>query len=87
MSIRLWKLVSGFYPPVSVDHFGYAIQDTIRTGLIGETVVHGPGAPAHLPESPFQDIGGADGFPALWRKVIKVHAVSYYDCIYAFYIF
>lgn len=24
-----------------------------------------------LPESPFQDIGGADGFPALWRKVIK----------------
>jgi len=54
-----------------VEHLGYALQDTIRTGLIGETVVHGPGAPAHLPESPFQDIGGANGFPGLWRKVIK----------------
>jgi hypothetical protein len=43
--------------PVFVEHLGYAIQDTIRTGLIGETVVHGPGAPTHLPESPFQDIG------------------------------
>jgi hypothetical protein len=31
---------------------------------------------AHLPESPFQDISGADGFPALWRKVIKVQAVK-----------
>jgi hypothetical protein len=76
MSIKLLKFVSGFYPPpVFVEHLGYALQDTIRTGLIGETVVHGPGTPAHLPESPLQDIGGADGFPALWRKVIKVQAV------------
>ena len=62
---------------VFVEHLGYAIQDTIRTGPIGETVVHGSGAPAHLPESPFRDIGGADGLPALWRKVIKVQAVLY----------
>jgi hypothetical protein len=55
---------------------GYARQDTIRTGLIGETVVHGPGGPALLPESPIQDIGGADGFPALWRKIIKAQAVK-----------
>jgi hypothetical protein len=53
----------------------YKIRSELAS--FGETVVHGPGAPAHLPESPFQDIGGADGFPALWRKVIKVHAVLY----------
>jgi hypothetical protein len=63
------------------------MQDTIRTGLIGETVVHGPGAPAHLPESPFHDIGGADGFPALWRKVIKVQAVFPIKIIYMVFIY
>jgi hypothetical protein len=31
----------------------------------------------HPPESLFQDIGSADGFPALWKKVINVQAVSY----------
>jgi hypothetical protein len=36
-----------FYVSVFVEPLGYAIQDTIRTGRIGETVVHGPGAPAH----------------------------------------
>jgi len=60
-------LFQGFTSPVFVEHLGYAIQDTIRTGLIGETVVHGPGAPAHLPESPFQDIGGADGVAQLQK--------------------
>ena len=60
-----------------VEHLGYAIPDTVRTGLIGETVVHGMGAPAHLPESLFQDVVGADGFPALWMKLIKVPTVSY----------
>ena len=43
-------------------------------GQVGETVR--PEAPAHLPESPFQDIGGAAEFPALWRKVVKVQAVK-----------
>ncbi len=65
MTIKLWKFVSGFIPPVFVEHLGYAILDTIRTDLIGETLVHGPGAPAHPAESPFQNIGGADGFAAL----------------------
>jgi hypothetical protein len=63
--------------PVFVEHLGYAVQDTIRTGLIGETVVYGPGAPSHVPESPFRDIGGADGFPALWTKVITIHTILY----------
>jgi hypothetical protein len=76
MSIKLRKFVLGFYPsPVFVEHLVYARQDTLRTGLLGETVVHGPGAPAHLPESPFQDIGGADGFPVLWRKAIKAPVI------------
>ena len=56
-------MFQGLTPPVFVEHLGYAIQDAVGTGLIGEAVVHGPGAPAHLPESPLQDIGGPDGFP------------------------
>ena len=64
------------------------MPDKIRSELasFGETVVHGPDTPAHLPESPFQDIGGADGFPALWRKVIKVQSVVYQAYIDSFYI-
>ena len=69
-------MFQGFTPPVFVEHLGDAVEDTIGTGLIGEAVVHGPGPSAHLPESPFQDIGGADGFPPLRRKVIEMQAVK-----------
>ena len=61
-SIKLWKFVSG--------------QDTVGTGLVGEEVVHGPGAPSPLPEGPLQDTGGADGLPPLQRKIIKMQAVK-----------
>jgi hypothetical protein len=33
-------------------------------------------APAHLPESPLQNIAGADGFLPLRRKIIKMQAVK-----------
>ena len=75
MSIKLRKLVSGFKPPVLVEHLGFALQDTIRTGLMGETVVHGTGAPAHLPEIPFQDIGGADESLALLMKGLYIKTI------------
>jgi hypothetical protein len=52
MSVKLWKLASGFSSPVFVKHVGYALQNTIKTGLMGETVVHGGSGPAHLPEIP-----------------------------------
>ena len=69
-------MFQGHTPPVLVEHLGDAVEDAMGAGLIGETVVHGPGPSAHLPGSPLQDIGGADGFPALWRKVIKMQAVK-----------
>ena len=69
-------MFQGFTPPVLVEHLGDAIHDTIRAGLISETVIHGSGAPTHLPKSPLQDIGGANGFPALLRKVIKMQAIK-----------
>jgi hypothetical protein len=50
MSIKLSKLVSGFYPPVFVEHLADAVQDALRTGLVVEEVMHGGGdAP---PEGP-----------------------------------
>jgi len=66
------NLFQGFTPPVFIEHLGDAMQDTVGAGLVGETVVHGSGAPAHLPESPLQDIGGADRLPPLRRKIIKM---------------
>ena len=56
-------MFQGFTPPVLVEQMRDAIHDAVGTGLIGEKVVHGPGAPEHFPESPLQDIGGPDGFP------------------------
>jgi hypothetical protein len=47
----LWKFVSGFYPPVFVEHLGDTVHDAGGAGFVGEEVVHGPGAPSHLPES------------------------------------
>ena len=55
-------MLQGFTPPVFVEHLGDAIHDAVGAGLVGEEVVHGPGAPAHLPEGPLQDVRGPDGF-------------------------
>jgi len=41
-------------PPVFVEHLGDAVHDAIGAGFVGEEVIHGPGAPSHLPKGPPQ---------------------------------